>query len=320
MPWGVAAAAVGAAGTYLGAKEGNKQSQSEPEWLQRSEKNALGKAEDISNRAYVPYKGRRVAELSGNEATASNLARFGNDESRDLIRRGASQLEGIKDYSAENLQPYQNPYTEAVLKPQLRELNRNYGQQRSRLLNSKAGAFGGDRAALEESALERGHRESIADVTGKTMSDSFLNAQQAFFADNNRRIAASDAFARAGGNLADLNKSQIQDLMATGGLTRMLEQAQLDTKFSDFLEKRDWDINNLDPLLKAITASKGGNITTERNDGAGAWGQALGAAATIAGAYFTGGFGKKGVSTPSTTAGTAAADYSNMGSPTRAYA
>lgn len=288
MPWGVAAAAVAAGGSYLSAKESKKGSKtSEPGYLQDAEKDALSKASTISERQYTPYDGDRVAGLSANEQSASNLARSGSDQARSMYGKASDSLGSMEDYSSSALEKYQSPYIEGVLQPQIREQNTAYGQARTKLLNSKAGAFGGDRAALEESQLEKGHRQAISDVTGKTYSDAFQNAQSAFFTDQNRKVAASDAYNRVGGNLSALNTSEIQDLMATGGVGRMIDQGVLDSKYSSFLEARDWDVNNLQPLLSTISASKGGNSSsTQVGGGAGAFGQALGAAATVAGAYF----------------------------------
>ena len=50
--------------------------------------------------------------------------------------------------------------------------------------------------------------------------------------------------------------------MATGGLQRVLDQGQLDFNYQQFLENRDWSVTNLQPLLNAIAAAKGANMTT----------------------------------------------------------
>jgi hypothetical protein len=92
------------------------------------------------------------------------------------------------------------------------------------------------------------------------------------------------------GDISQLNQQQYQDLMSSGGLDRALGQKQLDFNLSQFLEQRDWSVNNLSPLLSAIDASKGTQRNTSTYSGPNSGvGQAIGAAATVAGAYFTGG-------------------------------
>src|SRR5262245_22653584 len=290
MPWAVAAAAVAAGGAYLSADKQAKAVKgagSDPYYVEQGKKSAIERAERIADKPYTPYTGQRVAGITGNETEASQLARTGGEKARGFFDQAGSKLGELKDYSKENLDAYTNPYIESVLQPQLREQNADYERSRSKLLNSDAGAWGGDRAAFSASELERTHRNAIADVTGKTYSDAFGNAQQAFFADQDRKMRAADSYRALGGDVTRMNTQQIQDLMATGGVQRMLSQADLDFDYQQFVENRDWDTNNLEPLLKAISVSKGAPLSSK--SGPSPWGQALGAAATVAGMYFTGG-------------------------------
>jgi hypothetical protein len=72
--------------------------------------------------------------------------------------------------------------------------------------------------------------------------------------------------------------------MATGGLERVLNQAQLDFDYNQFIEERDWDITNLQPLLASIGVNNGAPGKPNNEDSIAT---ALGAAATVAGAYFS---------------------------------
>ncbi|HEX4620495.1 MAG TPA: hypothetical protein VH208_02910, partial [Myxococcaceae bacterium] len=111
----------------------------------------------------------------------------------------------------------------------------------------------------------------------------------AFFNDQQKRINVSNALANVGNDTSKLNTQQIQDLMATGGIERVLSQSQLDFDYKQFLENRDWSVNNLGPLLNSIATAKGvSTSSTTTGPQSGIAGEAIGAAATIAGAYFTG--------------------------------
>jgi len=292
MPWGVAAAAVAAGGSYMSSKNANKGNK-RPSYMTEGENYAVDRARNIAERPFQAYTGQRVAGMSGNEQQASELARSGTDKATGFMDQAGSELGKISDFSGEEIDKYTNPFIERVLSPQLRVANEEYDRNRASLLNSKAGALGGDRAAFQESELTRNHLNNVSDLTGKTYAEAFESAKSSFFQDQDRHMRASQAYQSLGGDVSRMNTQQIQDLMATGGVDRLLKQADLDFDFSEFARAQGWDTQNLQPLLDALGTGQGG----ERNRPAESspWGAALGAAATVAGAYFTGGgnLGKK---------------------------
>lgn len=228
-----------------------------------------------------------------------------NTKASSLLDTAAGDIQGIKQYNTENLKSYMDPYVSSVLTPQLEQENIDYNTQKSALANNKAGAFGGDRAALAQSGLDYAHKQTIAGDVGNAYSKAFTNAQQAFFQDADKQMKAAQGLQAVSGDVSKLNEQQFQDLMSSGGLTRALGQKQLDFNYNQFIEQRDWSVNNLQPLLSAIDASKGTTRNTSTFSGpSSAAGQAIGAAATIAGAYFTGGKstgGQNNGGTPDTT-------------------
>lgn len=289
MPYAVAAAAIAAGGSIYSANKNAKSAKgtSDPGYVEDAKISALDKAKAISDKPYTPYTGQRVASLSGNEREASQLARTGNEKGLGYLDKAGSELGKMEDFSKDSVSKYMNPYMESVLQPQIREANAQYAREKSQLDNSKAGAWGGDRAAFSASELERNHMNNVSDLTGKTYANAFESAKGSFFQDQDRRTRAAAAYQSLGGDVSKMNRDQIQDLMATGGTERLLQQADIDFDVQQFTENRDWDTHNLEPLLNAIAASKGGVMKDSKQ--ASPWGQALGAASTVAGAYFTGG-------------------------------
>lgn len=297
MPWGAAIGAVGALGAAAINKKGQSStggssSSDSPETIAATN-TALSKATDISNRGYTPYTGQVVQGLSDQEKQGQSLIdpnSTANTKASSLLDQAAGDINGIKQYNTENLKSYMDPYVSSVLTPQLEQENIDYNAQKSALANNKAGAFGGDRAALAQSGLDYAHKQTIAGDVGNAYSKAYTNAQQAFFQDASKQMNAAKGLQSVSGDVSKLNEQQYQDLMSSGGLTRALGQKQLDFNLSQFLEQRDWSVNNLSPLLSAIDASKGTQRTTNTYSGPNSGvGQAIGAAATIAGAYFTGG-------------------------------
>jgi hypothetical protein len=285
----VAAAIGGVAtvGSALIGSQGQKTTQEDPEYLRRAKENLVDRADTLSHRTYDDFGGDRVAGASNNERSAFDMAASGSPQARDSLTKAGQQLDeaSAMDFN-EGVTSYMNPYIDSVLQPQLREQNRQYERSRTALENSKAGAWGGDRAAFSQSELERVHRESIGDLTGRTYSEAFESASRNFFNDQTRKQQAAASYQRLGEGFDRLQTSDIQNLMATGGVERLLRQANLDAQYEKYLEERDWDVNNLDTLIKAISAAGGNQTTTTTQGRSGAVGQVLGAGAALAGMYF----------------------------------
>lgn len=304
MPWGAAIGAIGA----IGAAEVNKSgksggsSTSESPGTRAASDDALGKAQTIANTPYQPYTGQVVAPLSKNEQTASALASpdsANNKLASSLYTQAAGDIAGIKQYNADNIKSYMDPYVQATLDPVLKQENINYANQRSALENSKAGAFGGDRSALQEYSLETAHSDADQKAIGDAYSAAYTNAQNAFFQDQNKQLNTAKALAEVGGDVSKLNTQQMQDLMASGGLERALSQQQLNFNLNTFMQGQTWSTQQLQPLLQAIAASKGVQTNTQLYAQPNVAGEAIGAAATVAGAYFTGGASRSNNNTPS---------------------
>src|SRR5690554_2500475 len=129
MPWGVAAAAVAAGGSYYSTKESNKKN-ARPSHIVDAEKFAVERGREIADRPYQAFSGQRVAGLSGNERMASQLARTGQDEARGYIKQAGDRVSQLGSFADADISAYTNPYIDAVLQPQLREANRAYDRSR----------------------------------------------------------------------------------------------------------------------------------------------------------------------------------------------
>jgi hypothetical protein len=285
------------------AKAGSTNVQ-EPQWLQDAQRFATERGQRIADRAYTPYTGQRVAGQTENEVDAGNLAAADSEATlaaRRNLGRAGEMVEDVagSEFSGETISKYSNPYIDAVIDPAKREAKREYSDQLAQLRGRAAsmGAFGSDRSTLLESNLQRNRAETVSDIENKGRAYAFDKAAELWQSDNQRKLAAAEGFRAVGGDISRLNTSQITDLMRTGQAERLLEQAQLDFDYDQFIENRDWDVTNLQPLLAAIGTSKGGNVTTTTSaPKADKLGTILGAAGTLIG-YF--GAGANSGSAPS---------------------
>lgn len=298
MPWGAAIGAVAAVGSAEINKSskpsaGGSSTTNSPQTVSATNQ-ALSTAQNISNTPYTPYTGAVVQPESENQiqgtAQASPTSAL-NTQASSLMTEGANDISSaVKPYNSANLQQYMDPYVQATLTPALNAENINYASQKSALDNAHGAALGGDRTALQGQALDTTHSQTIAGDVGNAYSAAYTNAQSAFFNDRQTQVAAGNALEAAGGDVSKLNTQQVQDLMQTGGVQQALGQQQLNFNLNTFLTNQQWSTTQLQPLLQAIAASKGVSTNTSLyGPPTNVAGTAIGAASTVAGAYFTGG-------------------------------
>lgn len=318
MPWGAAIGAVAAVGSAeinksAQSKAGGSSSSQSPETIAATNQ-ALGQAQTIASTPYQPYTGAVVAPESANQVQGTAQASPDsalNKQASSLYTAAAGDISGIKQYNSSSLQSYMDPYVQATLTPALNAENINYSTQKSALENSKAGAFGGDRSALQEQSLDTSHSQTIASDVGNAYSAAYTNAQTAFFKDQSTQLQAGQDLAAVGGDVSKLNTDQIQNLMQTGGVQQALSQQQLNFNLNTFLTNQQWSTTQLQPLIQAIAASKGVQTNTSLyGPPSNVAGTAIGAAATVAGAYFTGGSSGPNVGSAEVQSGQ---DATNMG-------
>ena len=173
---------------------------------------------------------QQVADMSGLQQTAIEAASPAEggiggymsfiDAAAPLYQQGASAVTG------EQIQQYMNPYQQAIQD----EINRSYDIQSAQTGLQAVGqpggpsAFGGSRAALLQSELDRNRLSALA----QSQAQNFMQAQQAAERENARRMQAGLGIAQLG-ELAQ--QSALRDIQTQFGLGRQqqaLQQAELE--------------------------------------------------------------------------------------------
>jgi len=160
----------------------------------------------------------QVAQLSQAERGAGALAQKTGAGISSI--QGAQQAASL-DPSSAQFQRYLNPYNQFVLD----EINRQ-SQMAQNQLQAKSvaeGAFGGGRQAIAAGEFERARLGKI----GEAQFAGFGQALQGFQA--NQALQAQTGL-QAGQLLGQAQTQDIQNLMATGGTQRAVEQATLEAQ------------------------------------------------------------------------------------------
>lgn len=265
--------------TPKGMQVKDSRSSQRDEWYESAGQFALGRAVDLSERPYEAYGGNRVAGLSANERQASGMARGAFDRVQPYMRR----LEG--GFSGANISNFMNPYTDKVLESRKRGITDEYGRQMGDISRNQAAtdAFRSGRSDLARSRANASKLRALDDATAETEAAAFESAKDSMF-----RQGAQDLGAI--GQISAADSQAQQGLMATGGTERAIDQANRDFDYGQHLERRDWDVNNLNNLISAIQGVNSTAGTTETNykkkEKKSTWGTILGVVGTAVGAMY----------------------------------
>lgn len=241
-----AAATIGGAAMSANSARNAAQAAKPPKYLRSGTKDLVNRAEGLSTRPYEAYTGGRVAGLSGLETQAGQLAGSLSGRYQPMIERAGAA------FDPSTLEQYKNPYMDSVVKGRLDDVGRAYDTQLGGL-NRKRGmmdAFGTDRGSMLETALMRDRARETDRVSNEGRAAAHQSALDSYFRDKQSTLES----ARVG---SGIDQSSISSLLDAGGRERSIGQAQADFDYGQFLESRDWDVNNLKPLMEAIRTAQG---------------------------------------------------------------
>jgi hypothetical protein len=213
-----------------------------------------------------------------------------------------------------DLSGYMNPYVEAVLDPALADLTKQGDLRRNQISANavRTGSFGGSRNALAAAENDRNTMQEVGRLSANERARAFTEGTEQFRKDQTALPGLFNAIAQTnlGGqqaitndgayqqqgyqnlnNLLSANQqqyaSQVNPLLATGGLQQALLQGHYDTYAQDFRDRRDWDARGLSALQSALGVGAGatGMTTTGSTEAPrpNAIGQVLGASTGLIG-------------------------------------
>jgi hypothetical protein len=253
-----------------------------PEWMTPYLKGTLAFSKDVANQKYQPYGGQLVAGLDpmqkqAYDFTQSQLGLAGNQINQ--FAQGMNPLTKFQpdqvkagQLSNTNLDPYMNPYTNQVVNTSLAALDRERQQQQMQNAGQAqaAGAFGGSRQGLVEAQTNEAAQRQAGQLSAGLYSQGFTQAQQAAQQDIATRMQAQLAnqqagiqgagvrldAGRLGGQLSQMGQqANIQSaaaLEAAGQAQQQQRQAQLNSQYSQFLEKRGYPEQQQTLMLRGL--------------------------------------------------------------------
>lgn len=206
-------------------------------------------------------------------------------------------FDNMMKFTPERAQEYMNPYTQAVINPQIAAAQDEYARQLNTTAAEKvaSGATGGYREAMQEAIGGGLHQKTVADITGRGLQKAWGDAQQQFerdrgaaiqaarMGDASRLQAAQQAMAVdlenqkrlqwQGGFAQDLAKTstdigtisqnralqRIQELERAGASRREMTQARKDLIYDEFRDRYDYPKTQMS-WLQGILSGLPGNM------------------------------------------------------------
>jgi hypothetical protein len=197
-------------------------------WVGDYVTNALGQGAAMAAAPYQAYKGPLTAG-------ASNLQQQAFAGGSEMAQAGYNPAQFAGGFNAQTAQQYMNPYLQASLDPQLKELQRQSDIARigdaSRL--TKAGAYGGSRQAIMESEGRRNLLDKQQDVLGTGYKTAYDMGLGQF----NKEREADEASRQFGANFG---MKSIDQLSGLGAIERGITSEGLAADKAQFEEQRDF--------------------------------------------------------------------------------
>ena len=209
-------------------------------------KDILGKGQALYKQrmeeGFVPFEGQTLADVTADQLAAQEGLRglvgtqaTGLQEARDLVRGQTQQA------TAEQLQPFMNPYQQAVTDIAKRQAQERFEQETLPGLRKQAidaGAFGGSRAAMRESQARDAQARLLADIQAKGDLAAFQDARQAFEQQKTRERQAAEGLSGLTGAEFQARRAELGGLEAVGREQQQRQQQLLDESYQRFLQER----------------------------------------------------------------------------------
>jgi hypothetical protein len=190
--------------------------------------NYLGQGAAAAAAPYQAYTGPLTAG-------ASDLQQQAFAGASEMAQAGYQPGQFTGSFTPQVAQQYMNPYLQASLDPQLKELNRQ--SQIARLEDAgrltKAGAFGGSRQAIMESEGRRNLLDKQQDVLGTGYKTAYDLAQQQYAKDRGDEEASRQFGANFG-------MKSIDQLSGLGAVQRGITSEGMAADKAQFEEQRDF--------------------------------------------------------------------------------
>jgi len=259
-------------------------------------KDILGKGQALykqrMSEGFVPYEGKTLAAISDDQTRAQAGLRELVGQSKPIYDEASGLIRGqTEQATTENLQPFMNPYQQAVTDIAKRQATEQFEQQTLPGLRKAAvdaGSFGGSRAAMLESQARDNQARLLSDLQAKGDLAAFQNAQKQFEAQKLRERQAASGLSSLVPQQFTSQARELGALEAMGREQQQREQTLLDESYKRFLTEREFpeqQLGKFQALVAGTPINQGQVQYTQQQYRPSPLATALGTGATALGTY-----------------------------------
>lgn len=245
-------------GIFGGGEQKQTTEQKLPPWLEEGSKQAVGIAQGIADRPYEAYGGDRYLSPTDNEQAGFLSAAGYRGAYQPYLSQAGGALAGADQrFTDADMSAYMNPYIEGVLDPAAREMGEAFERNRNQnnMTAAQRGAFGGLRNEIGNDLLEESYLESVGDLYSRGLGDAWNQATSLWQGDRAQQQDLAGQYQGLSQAAAAMRGQEVDALLRSGGQQRAIGQAEADFDYGQFLEERNWETSQLQPLLSAISRS-----------------------------------------------------------------
>jgi hypothetical protein len=228
-----------------------------PQWYEDAAKANYEAGKKIDDRPYEAYSGTVVPAFTDDTKDTLQWVRDNAGIYQPMYNESGNALRALMargDVKQGNLQDYMNPYINNV---ETRAIGRaqTAGQQAQRAIEQDATdkhAFGGSRQAIQQGVQGAETVKGIGDLSAQLRASAYdkgVAAQQADWGRQFQNIAAGKGLAeseREGAKAAQAGlANDYFNMLSAGKMREDKSRENLEETYKKFLEKRDWDKNQL---------------------------------------------------------------------------
>ena len=269
--------------------EGTSTTRTLPAFVEKGFEDLADRAFALGDRPYIPYPEARIAEFTPHQLGGFALSQAGTGEGNIINRYGIEAAQqALRQPTLQDLQPYMNPYDEAVTQDTLRELRRQNSIQG--IMDSanavRGDAFGGSRHGVVEAERARNFERTSADILNQSNAQNYAQALQQFNQQQKVGLEGAQRFSGLAGAAQQLRQGDIGTLMQSGSLQQLQDQNQLDLAFGDFQNQLRYpyeQISYISDLIGDVPSTQQQAITQTQVPGPSTGSQIFGGLASAAG-------------------------------------
>ena len=239
-----------------------------PEYFRPYVEELFATAQDVYEKPYVPYEGKRLADVTEEQKAAFSGLRdlftqvdpetgvrgfrdptaAGYEEAARLRGRGAKGFDELGEGVFQ--ETYMSPYTQAVTDIQTREAQKVQEQKRQQRQGAArmANALGGGRYGVQEALAGGIDAQFLDDIRKKGLQEAYTQGLSTFEAD---RLAAARGAEQELTGTSKAFSDQLKGvgaLQATGETQRAIAQQPLDVAYEEFARQQQFPKQNLQEL------------------------------------------------------------------------